>query len=94
MVDKGKVVCHLFKETLGTELVCSILDPSTAFKPRSGERGKKSRSGSTLSMSRAPVLSILRSSLLQRTGVAVLLRRVEEHGVGEGLTITPNVSIM
>ena len=55
MVDKGKVVCHLFKETLGTELVCSILDPSTAFKPRSGERGKKSRSGSTLSMLRAGV---------------------------------------
>jgi hypothetical protein len=29
------------------------IDPSTALKPRSGERGKKSRSGSTLSMPRA-----------------------------------------
>ena len=53
MIAKGKVLFHFCKETPMREMARLILDPSTAFKPRSGERGKKSRSGSTLSMLRA-----------------------------------------
>lgn len=37
----------------GYQSQCQYFDPSTALKPRSEERGKKSRSGSTLSMPRA-----------------------------------------
>ena len=67
----------------------ATVDPSTASKPRSGERGKKSRpsislgavrlsngSGSTLSTPRAPVL---RSSATAEGGEAGGSRRVDLH---------------
>jgi len=56
------------------------IDPSTALRPRSEERGKKSRSGSTLSMPRAPVL---RSSATAEGGDARGSRRVDTE-TGEG----------
>ena len=75
MMDKGKMVCHFYKEPLGTKLICSILDPSTAFKPRSGERGKKSRP--SISLGAVSPSTLLRTvSLSNGSGLTLSIPRV------------------
>ena len=76
MVGKGKARIHFCEERPGRKLACPILHPSTAFKPRSG---------SALSMLRAPVL---RSSPTAEGGGAGGSRRVDSRRT---FTYTPQV---